>query len=155
MYRRLRETLDSGPRTPPVGPERSRTMSRIRSSTSIEVIFKMALVRAGIAKWNVPRSRDIPGRPDIYFPLHRIAVFVDGCFWHGCPCCGHIPKTRSDFWREKFRINRERDEHVAQLLEAKNIRVLRVWEHELHDSALLLSAVGRLREAINVCGGVG
>jgi DNA mismatch endonuclease (patch repair protein) len=60
-----------------------------------------------------------------------LAVFVDGCFWHGCPQCGHVPKTRSPFWEAKFQRNRMRDARNARKLRQLGVCVIRVWEHSL------------------------
>jgi DNA mismatch endonuclease (patch repair protein) len=109
----------------------------------------MALVRAGIRRWSVSLSCKIPGRPDVYFPELPLAVFVDGCFWHGCPQCGHVPRTRADFWREKFRLNRERDKRVGLELTRQGIYVLRVWEHEVRDFKLLKNLLIKIKQRIH------
>ncbi len=70
-------------------------------------------------------------RPDFVFPRLRVAVFVDGCFWHGCPRHATWPKTRAAFWLAKITGNKARDRRVNRLLRTKGWRVLRVWEHEL------------------------
>jgi DNA mismatch endonuclease (patch repair protein) len=73
----------------------------------------------------------LPGNPDFVFVRERIALFVDGCFWHGCPQCGHIPKTNSPFWQAKIQRNTERDQRNIQKLRESDFRVARIWEHEL------------------------
>jgi DNA mismatch endonuclease, patch repair protein len=73
--------------------------------------------------------RDCRPRPDVAFTALRIAVFVDGCFWHGCPTHRSRPKSNADFWEHKIRRNRERDREQNRALEAANWRVIRVWEH--------------------------
>ncbi|PKO19412.1 DNA mismatch repair protein Vsr [candidate division BRC1 bacterium HGW-BRC1-1] len=65
------------------------------------------------------------------FPRLRLAVFVDGCFWHGCPKHFKLPASNHDFWQKKFEANRLRDRLVNRTLRAKGWRVLRIWEHEL------------------------
>lgn len=107
-------------------------MGNIRSkgNHSTEKLFRLALVRAGIGGW-VLHSAALVGRPDFYFSEENVAVFVDGCFWHGCRKCGHIPKTRSAFWRAKFERNKLRARRVGSALKRSGIRVLRVWEHEI------------------------
>ncbi len=81
----------------------------------------------------------LPGRPDFVFSRHRIAVFVDGCFWHGCPLHYQAPKSRAEFWRRKLVANRTRDQRIDAALSVMGWRVLRFWEHEviedLHDAA--------------------
>ncbi|MBI2516579.1 MAG: very short patch repair endonuclease [Opitutae bacterium] len=84
------------------------------------------------SKLGVGRSKLSRGvRPDFVFPRLHVAVFVDGCFWHGCPQHGTKPKTNAAFWREKIARNRVRDKEVNRLLRAKGWKVIRVWEHEL------------------------
>lgn len=79
-------------------------------------------------------SKPRPGfrvRPDFVFPQRRLAVFVDGCFWHGCPQHGTQPKGNAAFWRKKFAANRTRDRLVTRTLRRDGWRVLRIWEHDL------------------------
>jgi DNA mismatch endonuclease (patch repair protein) len=90
----------------------------------------MALVRNAVAGF-VLQACDLPGKPDIYFPRSRLAIFADGCFWHGCDECGHVPKRNTAFWALKIQRNRDRDLRTSQTLRAAGIRVLRLWEHEL------------------------
>jgi len=70
-------------------------------------------------------------KPDFVFRPHRLAVFVDGCFWHGCPLHATQPKTNAAFWQEKLSTNRTRDRLVTRTLRTRGWRVLRIWEHEL------------------------
>ena len=69
-------------------------------------------------------------RPDIVFTRHKLAVFIDGCFWHACPVHGNMPRTNTDYWAPKLRHNVERDQLVDAELGAAGWRVLRFWEHE-------------------------
>ena len=78
----------------------------------------------------------MPGKPDFVFSKLKTAVFVDGCFWHGCPRHATKPKTRAAFWAAKLNGNRARDRKVNRLLRAKGWRVIRIWEHELKRSNL-------------------
>lgn len=73
-------------------------------------------------------------RPDMVFVGAKLAVFVDGCFWHGCPQHSTMPKNNRDFWEQKLRRNRERDAENTLWLEAEGWRVLRLWEHEIETS---------------------
>jgi len=70
-------------------------------------------------------------RPDFIFPKGRLAIFVDGCFWHGCPKHGTKPKGNAAFWHKKITGNQTRDLLVTRTLKKSGWRVLRVWEHEL------------------------
>ena len=144
MERFLRLKLKTG-RFESVNPTRSRIMSSIRgkSNRTTEQALRLALVRNGLSGWKLHPS-DILGRPDFFFPKHRLAVFVDGCFWHGCPKCGHTPNTRRAFWKAKIRRNRERDALTSRRLRADGIRVLRIWEHELGDPRGLASSIARI-----------
>ena len=90
----------------------------------------MLLVRNHLRGWST-NYREIVGKPDFFFKQENVAIFIDGCFWHGCPQCGHIPKTRSDFWKAKITRNKERDMKVTSENEQKGVKVLRFWEHEL------------------------
>jgi|SRR5688572_18053876 len=95
----------------PVDPQRSAIMSRIRGrDTSPEIRLRKAIWRIG-ARF-VTHSSRLPGRPDISNMTARVAVFVDGCFWHGCPRHYRTPRTRRTFWTEKIRRNKERRETV-------------------------------------------
>ena len=83
----------------------------------------------GITGWR--RDSKLPGKPDFVFSKLKTAVFVDGCFWHGCPRHGTSPKTRAAFWLAKLTGNKARDRRVNRLLRARDWKVLRIWEHEL------------------------
>ena len=71
-----------------------------------------------------------PIRPDVVFTRRRVVVFVDGCFWHGCPKHGTQPRSNGDYWRAKLALNHDRDERQAAALTASGWTVLRFWEHE-------------------------
>jgi DNA mismatch endonuclease (patch repair protein) len=74
----------------------------------------------------------LPGRPDICFARVRLAVFVDGCFWHQCPIHYTAPVRNAQFWAEKIASNVRRDKDAQQALERLGWKVLRLWEHEIH-----------------------
>lgn len=76
-------------------------------------------------------TKEFKVRPDFIFPKLRLAVFVDGCFWHGCPKHSTQPKGNAAFWRKKLSGNRVRDQLVLRTLRRAGWRVLRIWEHEL------------------------
>lgn len=118
----------------PLTPEqRSLRMAKVRSSgnKSTELRVAAVMIRAAIRGWK-RHSKEVPGRPDFYFPEARLVVFVDGCFWHGCPKCRrNTPKTRRDFWTGKIVANRRRDRKVNRLLRQAGLRVVRIWEHEI------------------------
>ncbi len=110
--------------------QRSFCMSRIRGSdTGPEIKLRKSLWATGIRGYRL--RPNIYGRPDIYFTRKRVAVFVDGCFWHKCPECFKLPESNTTFWEEKINKNVNRDRKVSEVLEKSGIRVLRFWEHEV------------------------
>jgi DNA mismatch endonuclease, patch repair protein len=113
---------------------RSRNMRAIKASSNAttEQRFRAYLIRKGIAGWKV-QAKSVPGCPDFFFSTERIAVFVDGCFWHSCPKCGHTPKTNRTYWRRKLARNKQRDARIKRTLRSNGIRVLRLWECQLRD----------------------
>jgi DNA mismatch endonuclease, patch repair protein len=119
--------------TTPVPEERSRIMRSIRSSgnASTELRLRSILLAGRMTGWR--RHLKLPGRPDFAWPATKVAVFVDGCFWHRCPTCFKPPKTNSAFWQAKVDKNARRDRTVARQLRADGWSVLRVWEHSLRD----------------------
>lgn len=120
--------------------KRSDVMSRIRGSGNkdTEVALATFFRRHAISGWRrhallrfqVPGSR-FQVKPDFVFPKRKLAVFVDGCFWHGCPKHGTTPEGNAKFWREKLVKNKARDRRVNRELRKAGWRVLRIWEHEL------------------------
>jgi len=122
-----------GSRLDPLTPEaRSQLMAKVRSkgNESTEKTMARILRSERISGWRRHRS-DLPGRPDFYFPAQRLAVFVHGCFWHGCPRCYRAPKSNRPFWQAKVSENRARDQRVTYQLRAMGIRTVTVWEHEV------------------------
>ena len=111
--------------------KRSEVMSRIRSrgnkATELELakIFRVN----GITGWR--RHQPVFGKPDFVFRKQRLAVFVDGCYWHGCPQHETKPRTNAGFWRKKFAANKARDLLVNRTLRKAGWRIVRIWEHEL------------------------
>ena len=150
METRLRGLLPDG-RFRDVTPERSRHMAAIRSSNnrSTERRFRGALVRAGLRGWRL-RPPGVLGHPDFLFPGASVVVFVDGCFWHGCPRCGHVPSVRRAFWKGKIERNKERDKRTSSRLRRRSFRVVRLWEHDVQQD---LSAC--VRRVVRALGGQG
>jgi DNA mismatch endonuclease, patch repair protein len=108
-----------------------------RTDTSPELALRSALHRAGarFRKDYPVRTEERLVRPDIVFPARRLAVFVDGCFWHRCPEHGTDPRANADFWRAKLDRNVHRDEQTNAALQAAGWRVVRCWEHEPPEEA--------------------
>ncbi len=105
-------------------------MSRIRGSdTSPELELRRALDELGVAYGT--HGRTPFGRPDLVFPDAQVAVFIDGCFWHGCPFHYVRPKSRSDFWSEKLTRNLARDAGQSDALDRGGWKPVRVWEHDI------------------------
>jgi len=121
-------------------------MSRLaRAGTAPEIALRRALHAAG-QRYRVQIK--VPGNArrtiDIAFTRAKVAVFVDGCFWHGCPQHGPTPKANREWWEWKIAKNVERDADTTRLLEKQGWTVVRVWEHEPVDVA-----TGRVREALS------
>lgn len=118
-----------------VSEKTRKTMSAIKSKNNrtTELKLKMLLVKNGISGWKT-NYKEIEGTPDFYFINEKIAIYVDGCFWHGCPKCGHIPKIRTEYWERKIENNKKRDLRVTKDNEKDGILVLRIWEHQLKKS---------------------
>lgn len=92
---------------------------------------------------------DVIGKPDVVFDELRVAVFVDGCFWHGCPVCQRkLPETNREYWERKIQRNVERDRLRGATLEENGWRVVRIWEHEMRPGPTRAGLRARLREAI-------
>jgi len=119
---------------PNVSDARRKTMSAIRSrgNRSTERRFRAALVSRRISGWVLHAK--LQGRPDFLFEAARLAIFVDGCFWHSCPTCSHRPKSNRTYWNPKLSRNVERDKRNSKALRSKGISVLRFWECEIRDN---------------------
>jgi DNA mismatch endonuclease, patch repair protein len=111
--------------------KRSEIMAAIRSRGNKATELKLvAIFRAqGIKGWR--RGADLPGSPDFIFRPQRIALFVDGCFWHGCPWHCRMPKSRGEYWIPKIARNKRRDWEIRKKLRILGWRVFRIWEHSL------------------------
>ena len=114
------------------GPSVSRSMSSNKSKNTVpELRLRRALRDEGLSGYRLHR-KDVPGKPDITYIGKKLAIFVNGCFWHRCPFCKlPLPKSNADFWTDKFRKNIERDISKKELLEAEGWFVLTVWECEI------------------------
>lgn len=124
---------------------RSRTMRAVRGrDTSPELALRRALWAAGERGYRL-HPADLPGRPDFIWRRLRLAVFVDGCYWHGCPTHCRRPSSNVAYWHAKIARNVERDHRADAALAETGWRVLRLWEHELKRE--LPAAVQRIRDA--------
>jgi DNA mismatch endonuclease (patch repair protein) len=111
--------------------KRSDVMSRIKGAGNKDTELRLIGIfkTHGITRWR--RRWPLAGKPDLVFPTLKLAIFVDGCFWHGCPIHATQPKTNAEFWQTKITRNQARDRLVTRTLRARGWRVLRIWEHEL------------------------
>lgn len=116
-------------------PKRTAT-SRVMSAnkdrdTKPEILIRKALWKRGIRGYRL-HWKKVPGRPDLAFPKKKVAIFVNGCFWHRCPYCDlPLPKSNSEFWSEKFRKNLERDQRKVLELRSVQWEVLTIWECQI------------------------
>ncbi len=151
MERALRDKLVDGS-FGEVPEAHSRRMGAIKGkgNRSTEARFRAMLVRAGVRGWTT-RTKHLKGKPDFYFPGCKVAVFLDGCFWHGCARCGHVPGKNRPFWEAKIERNRARDRDTNRHLQEVGIRAVRFWEHELAECPG--ECVRWLRSSISAPGG--
>lgn len=127
---------------------RSRVMASVRSTgnRSTEKRLRYALIRAKVKGWRT-QAKDLAGVPDFIFDKEQIAVFVDGCFWHGCPRCFRRPSSSRKYWDEKVTRNKARDKRVAAKLRRAGWSVIRIWEHSLSEPE---KAVARIKSKLAV-----
>jgi len=138
--------MSSLPYPRPTSSEVSKRMRRNpRRDTRPEVALRSELHRRGLRfrKDHPIRTPDRVARADIAFTRARLAVFVDGCFWHACPIHGNEPQANTDYWHPKLEGNVLRDRAVNEALSKEGWRVLRVWEHENP-----IEAAGRIAVAL-------
>lgn len=125
---------------------RSWNMGRIKTkNTSPEIKVRKLLFSLGY-RFRLHR-KDLPGKPDIVLPKYKTVVMVNGCFWHQHPMCNEsrLPKTRTEFWKNKLLLNVERDKKNYFELEQLGWNVITVWECELRDSSLLAKKLTEIR----------
>ena len=131
-----------------ISPEhRSWNMSRIRNrDTKPELIVRSLLHRMGY-RFRLHR-KDLPGKPDIVLPMYHTAVFVHGCFWHRHPCCqlAYTPRSRVEFWKDKFDSNVLRDKQARRNLTMLGWKVVVIWECQTKD---IDGLAGRLRSSLS------
>ena len=121
---------------------------RHRGNRSTELMFAALLMRARVSGWKL-HSLEVTGKPDFYFPTRQVAIFVDGCFWHGCPKCFQAPQQNALFWAKTIERNRKHDRKVARSLRSEGIKVIRLWEHDLQSRTWKLRKVLELLDPAN------
>jgi len=120
-------------------------MSRIKGKENkdTELVMIQILRKHHISGWR--RNQVVLGKPDFIFPNQKIALFVDGCFWHGCPKPKHsnMPRNNQEFWAKKLQTNKARDKFVNRELRRMGWNVVPVWEHELIEP---INVIAKLRK---------
>lgn len=126
--------------------KRSEIMAAVRSCGNKATEQKLIATfrKHKIAGWR--RHLFLPGRPDFVFPKQKVAVFVDGCFWHGCPRHLRMPKSNVDYWNQKIGRNMLRDKRVGSELRKAGWKVIRFWEHQLNQPT---HVINRLLTVLN------
>ena len=129
--------------------KRSRLMARVRShgNKATELVMAELLRKHHVCGWR--RRQKLLGSPDSLFPRKKLAIFIDGCFWHGCPRCYRRPGSHRKYWDAKVLRNRQRDRLVCRELHNLGWHVIRIWEHNLarHPETCLRRISGALAKA--------
>jgi DNA mismatch endonuclease, patch repair protein len=125
--------------------QRSFCMSRIRGNgTSPELSLKEACEQLGLEP---SQQALLAGKPDLIFPKSNVAVFIDGCFWHGCPAHYSAPSQRQQFWQRKLFANQLRDRSVTEELTEAGWLIIRIWEHDLRNPLSVAMAAHSIWES--------
>lgn len=124
---------------------RSKIMAAVRTSggtteVKMEKLLRLRGIRGYRKQW------PIAGKPDFAWPKSRVALFVDGCFWHGCPSCDRPSKSNTSFWKPKIVSNRRRDQRVSRKLRKDGWSVLRVWECRIGEER----TISRIKRAVGL-----
>ena len=129
--------------------DRRKTMRAVKGKgTSLERRLSAMLAGMRLSGWK-KNVGDIVGKPDVVFPKERVLIFVDGCFWHGCPHCNRkLPESNREYWERKIRRNVERDKQNTQTLIDNGWRVIRIWEHEVRDVTTRRRIRSEIRQAV-------
>ena len=127
----------------------SKIMSRIKGkNTKPEIILRKEMWKNGIKGYRLHWNK-APGRPDIAFPGKKVAIFVNGCYWHRCPSCNPpLPKTHQKFWKEKFEKNKKRDKKKINDLQEGGWRVLVIWECKIKEN--IDECLNKIKEVLNI-----
>ncbi|MDE1549488.1 very short patch repair endonuclease [Jeotgalibaca caeni] len=112
--------------------QRRKNMQAIRSQSQLENLVSKALWHEGLRFRK--NTKDLYGKPDISIKKYKIVIFIDSCFWHGCPIHENKPLTNQGYWNKKIKRNRDRDRKVTQYYVDNNWNILRIWEHDLKDN---------------------
>lgn len=126
----------------------SKIMSKIKAkNTKPEIIFRKALWKDGLKGYRI-HWKKVAGKPDIAFPGRKIAIFINGCFWHRCPKCNPpFPNTHQDFWKNKFQKNKERDKKKINDLQEDGWKVIVIWECKIKKN--INECLNRIKDVMN------
>lgn len=129
--------------------KRSEIMQKVRSNNNKSTELKLIKLfnEYGITGWQ--RNYKVKGHPDFVFLKEKVAIFVDGCFWHGHDCRNTRPKDNAEYWQKKRERNIKHDKEVTQLFENRGWNVLRIWECELKKQNQL-STISRVKQALKL-----
>lgn len=129
--------------------KRSEIMQKVRSNNNKSTELKLIKLfnEYGIKGWR--RNYKVKGHPDFVFIKEKVAIFVDGCFWHGHDCRNTRPKDNAEYWQKKRERNIKHDKEVTQLFENRGWNVLRIWECELKKQNQL-STISRVKQALKL-----
>ena len=127
--------------------KRSEIMRAVKSQeTRIEVSFRKSLWHAGFRYRKNPKKYF--GKPDIVLKKYKKVIFIDSCFWHGCPTHLRLPSTKQGYWKPKIERNKRRDQEVTKHYKKKGWRVIRIWEHEINKDELLKKKIEKVSKQI-------
>lgn len=124
--------------------DRQRTMGAVKGKgTKLEKRLFVLLAGMRLRGWK-QNVENLAGKPDVVFANERLIIFVDGCFWHGCPVCRRtLPETNRAYWERKIRRNMELSKTYTEQLESDNWTVLRIWEHEIVDAPAIRTRIAK------------
>lgn len=130
--------------------DRKKTMRAVKGKgTRLERRLFAMLAGMGLKGWR-KNANDILGKPDAVFPANKVAIFIDGCFWHGCPICNRkLPETNREYWSKKINRNVELAKYHNQKLADDGWSVIRIWEHEVKDKDAFYKIRSIIKEAVN------
>jgi DNA mismatch endonuclease (patch repair protein) len=130
--------------------DRQKTMRAVKAkNTGLERSVASMLAGMGLRGWR-KHAKDLPGHPDITFDAQHVAIFVDGCFWHGCHICNRpMPKSNPDYWIRKIESNVKRAKKANDELTQTGWKIVHIWEHELKYVSSRKEVQLRLRQALN------
>lgn len=122
--------------------DRRKTMQAVKGKgTKLERRLWSMLAGMGISGWK-KNAESFAGKPDVVFVEQRIAIFIDGCFWHGCPHCNRkLPVTNHEYWERKINRNVELAQLNNEKLQIAGWTVIRIWEHEMRDTAIIRARI--------------